>query len=92
MQFLEEYAVVHFQTEEGIMIDNEYPFVEQHRKEHATFIKYFLHLKEILQDKSEDRIYLTFRIQLFLGDWIINHTAKTDRHLGNYLRRRGVNI
>ncbi len=85
MDFLSEYADVHFWTEERFMQNYAYPFYHEHKKEHAKFEQYFLKLKELVDRAEEDRIYIRFQIQLFLTDWLINHTTKTDRHLGRFL-------
>jgi hypothetical protein len=31
---------------------------------------------------------MAFRIKLLLMDWTINHSTKTDRHLGHHLKSR----
>lgn len=33
-----------------------------------------------------DSLYLGFRIRLFLFDGFANHTTRTDRHLGQFMR------
>ena len=34
---------------------------------------------------GHSRIYKMFRMQVFLIDWLVNHTMKEDQHLGRYL-------
>lgn len=86
LAFLESYVVEHFHDEERLMQESGYPFIRQHQHEHETFGRYFSRLKAEILAAESDTSYLTFRIQLLLVDWLINHTTKTDRHFGLYLR------
>jgi hemerythrin len=86
LKFLADYAVHHFNTEAVLMRDSNYPFAAQHNREHQTFVKYFTKLCQEIELSEPNSAYVTFRIQLLLVDWLINHTTKTDRHLGVYLR------
>jgi hemerythrin len=90
LKFLAEYAVNHFRTEEKLMKESNYPFAVQHIREHQTFVKYFTKLCEEIEMSEQGSLYVTFRIQLLLVDWLINHTTKTDKHLGVYLLDQDV--
>ncbi|MEN9357196.1 MAG: hypothetical protein RL695_1367, partial [Pseudomonadota bacterium] len=39
---------------------------------------------------EHERLHLLFRIRMMLADWQINHTTKSDLHLGHFLQRAGV--
>lgn len=91
LDFLGHYVVNHFRDEEQLMRTARYPFVEQHVHEHRTFHTYYQKLRTEIEAGSGDPTYITFRIQLLLVDWLINHTTKTDRHLGSFLRNPAVN-
>jgi hemerythrin len=90
LKFLAGYAVHHFSTEEKLMQKSNYPFTVQHIREHQTFVKYFTKLCQEIELSEPNSTYVTFRIQLLLVDWLINHTTKTDRHLGVYLLNKDV--
>jgi hemerythrin len=90
LKFLGGYAVHHFNTEEVLMRESNYPFIAQHIREHQTFVKYFTKLCQEIELSEPNSAYVTFRIQLLLVDWLINHTTKTDKHLGVYLRNKNV--
>lgn len=90
LNFLAEYVIHHFHTEEMLMRNSNYPFTAQHIREHQTFIKYFSKLRQEIELSEANSAYVTFRIQLLLVDWLINHTIKTDRHLGIYLKNKNV--
>ncbi|MDP1611045.1 MAG: bacteriohemerythrin [Sulfuritalea sp.] len=86
LDFLGRYVVEHFRDEEHLMHESHYPFLEQHVHEHRTFQTYYLKLRAEIETGNFDPTYINFRIQLLLVDWLINHTTKTDRHLGSFLR------
>lgn len=83
--FLADYALGHFKTEESLMHQNHYPFAEEHTRQHRTFAEYFAKLRGEIESGKRHPLYLVFRVQLLLVDWIINHTAQTDRHLARFL-------
>ena len=88
--FLEKYVVEHFQTEEAYMVECGYPFYDIHKREHARFIARFVNIKQEIAALSLSKTYLLFQIQIFLIDWLINHTCKTDKHFGNYRKNTKV--
>jgi hemerythrin len=79
-----------YSSEENLMRRYEYPFIEDHMKQHSAFDRFFAEMREEIESQARDRLYLVFRIQLILVDWHINHTTKSDLHLGNFLQRAGV--
>ena len=83
--FVGNYAVEHFEHEEELMRASAYPFLEEHQHEHRRFIDFYGSLTREILSKPSDRLLLLFKINLFLVDWFINHTTRTDKHLGNYL-------
>jgi hemerythrin len=68
------------------MRDLAYPLMGDHVREHQKFIEQFIRLKGDIMGGLHDPLYLGFQIQLFLCDWFANHTTKTDRHLGKFIR------
>ena len=89
VSFLDDYILIHFRTEEKIMSDAGYPFLKHQQEQHARFIENFKQLKGEIEDHKQSSTYLMFRIQVFLIDWLINHTMKKDSHFGRYLKSRG---
>lgn len=86
VSFLDDYVMIHFRTEEKIMSDAGYPFLRHQQEQHARFIENFDQLKREIQENRQSSTYLMFRIQVFLIDWLLNHTIKKDRHFGRYLK------
>jgi len=84
ISFLGNYVVEHFSTEEAYMVACGYPFLEIQKREHSRFIQDFTHIKKEIAEMRLSKTYLLFQIQIFLIDWLINHTCKTDKHFGNF--------
>lgn len=87
IEFLSDYVVEHFETEERLMAEAGYPFLDLQIEQHRRFTKHFTAFKEeIKKDLNTHRAFLLFRAQILVMDWLVNHTVKTDRHLGRFLR------
>jgi hemerythrin len=44
--------------------------------------------EEISLPDDSNRLYTLFRIQLLVVDRLVTHTAKQDRHLGRFIKRK----
>lgn len=80
----------HFDAEEDQMLHQGYPFIKEHKAQHDTFRRFVAEIRQEIESKEQDRLYLVFRIQLLLVDWLITHITKSDTHLGNFLVRAGA--
>ena len=45
-------------------------------------------MNEIKRNFETNRIFILFRVQVLIVDWLINHTSKLDLHFGKFLRYR----
>lgn len=86
MNFLEDYAQKHFSTEEKYMQEYNYPFIKHQIDQHQKYVKTFSVLKKEVVENRLAKTYLMFRIQIFLIDWLVNHTMKEDMHFGRFLK------
>lgn len=77
-----------FATEEALMHESRYAFLAEHTHQHRRFIGNLKCLSEEIASEAENPVYMAFRIKLLLMDWTINHSIKTDRHLGHHLKSR----
>lgn len=75
---------------ENLMQRYNYPFIADHLKQHAAFDRAFAELRREIESGARNPLHLLFRIRLLLADWQINHTTKSDLHLGHFLQRAGV--
>ena len=83
--FLARYAVEHFATEDGYMEKYGYPFRDEHRQEHDSFIRGFAATQQEILSGRHDRLIALFRINLFLYDWLISHSTRVDRHFADFV-------
>jgi hemerythrin-like metal-binding protein len=89
VSFLDEFVLSHFEKEEALMDEYDYPFSHFQKLQHNNFKDVFSSLKEeikVLDDTN--RLYTLFRIQLLVVDWLVTHTAKLDVHLGRFIKRK----
>jgi len=89
LNFLQSYAIIHFRDEEQLMHQYDYPLKSQHIHEHERFIEYFKSLRREIESDTHDVRYLIMKVDVFLVDWLLNHTTGIDRHLGNFLLANG---
>lgn len=87
IQYLAEYVVFHFGTEEKHMDHFKYSSASAHKAQHAQFVKVFQKLKDRmlmegitppLQQETKELVV----------DWLVNHIKFSDRALGTFLRMK----
>ena len=83
MKFLEEYVVIHFDTEEEYMIHFNYPEYSSHKEEHTNFTRDLLHLKKQFEASTESLTLI--KLNRKLVDWLRNHIGEVDQKLGVFL-------
>ena len=92
IKFLEEYIVFHFGEEEKYMREHDYPGYLQHKAQHEIFIKNFEELKKELpklEGGAKPGSYdLSVETNQVVVDWILDHIAKIDKKLGEFLKDR----
>ncbi len=92
LDFLGDYAQNHFRLEEDLMRRHEYPLIREHMQEHQRFLEYYTALRADIESQRHDKLYLLFKIDVFLTDWLIDHTTKVDKHMGKYLLEAGSRL
>ena len=78
----------HFEAEEKVMEETNYPFMTEHAREHRRLRQSYQQFTAMAADGQEDFRYLAFTCQRMVADWLIDHALKADRALGIFLRRR----
>jgi len=87
LAFLGRYVKEHFETEEQRMREVNYPLLDLQIEQHQRFSRLFARLSKDLQSlHSGGRVFLLFRAQVLVVDWLVHHTMKLDRHFGIYLK------
>jgi len=78
---LELYARFHFFSEETLMLDNDFPGYEAHRRQHVKLLADFgVRARKFAEDPSTGNDLI-----LFLFGWFAEHTTEKDLELSRFL-------
>jgi hemerythrin-like metal-binding protein len=72
---MQNYALIHFSTEEDYFRKFDYPEANLHIEEHQSFVKKISEFQEA-SDKNHP---ITFRLVQFLKEWLEHHIMKEDK-------------
>ncbi|MBE9562492.1 MAG: bacteriohemerythrin, partial [Proteobacteria bacterium] len=86
INFLENYVVTHFTTEENYMQQCNDPNYFNHKAAHELFKINFQQIKKYYQ-KNGGSLYLFLRIQDEIVDWLLHHIKKMDQELALSLQK-----
>ena len=89
IDFLHEYAVVHFGAEEAAMRAASFPGYVRHKAEHDRFIGDLLDLGD-QHDRRGSGAFLSLRLSHWLTGWLKEHVSRTDTEMARFLARRSA--
>lgn len=89
VDYLHEYAVLHFGAEEAFMREVRYPGYLRHKAEHDRFISDLLDLARE-HDERGHGAFLALKVNHWLAQWLKDHVSGTDAELGKFLVRRSA--
>ncbi|MCK8818034.1 bacteriohemerythrin [Natroniella sulfidigena] len=85
LDFMGEYVVVHFDSEEKVQQEYNYPDYEEHKEVHERFKAEILKFKEEFEaDKCNEDLIMEFSGKLLT--WLINHVADEDQRIADYVQ------
>ena len=87
LQEVVDYTKYHFEREEKLMKDNNYPDFENHSKTHMKMI---IKVNQVVEDYKNNPNYAINDTVKFLRDWLINHICKTDREYIEFFKTKGI--
>ena len=87
IKFLEEYVVVHFESEEALMIESRYPGYAVHKGYHRNFIASFEKLKEQIDPKGPG-LNIVILVNRMVVDWLNQHIRNVDKEFARFLREK----
>lgn len=87
LDFLGNYVVNHFATEERYMEKYQYPGLPQHRQIHQGFVNTFLGFRKQAEAEGPG-LGLVVRVNQVLVDWLKNHILHVDQDMGKFLREK----
>ncbi len=84
LDFMGEYVVTHFDSEEALQKKYNYPGYEEHHEIHENFKQeVFDFQKEYRNNDYNEDFVMEFSGRLLT--WLINHVASTDQKIGDYI-------
>jgi hemerythrin len=84
---LAEFTRTHFDFEESLMLEHDYPHLEDHRREHANLLDRLTLFRRGLENGR----LLQLSPSVDIGqDWVLAHVAGADRQLGRFLNRQEI--
>ncbi len=79
------YTVQHFRTEEQLMAQAGYPYLESHRKLHADLTNKALEFQKSFQSGATA---INARLASFLREWLTTHILQQDRQYAPFVGKR----
>lgn len=86
MAALKQYAEDHFALEESLLVRYEYPELEAHKREHASFRAQVAELSQAKGSQTQQAV-LTELIK-FMTQWIFRHIRSADVDYAPYLKAK----
>ena len=80
-----DYTHYHFDTEEKLFKQYDYPLAKEHLEEHSYFID---KVKKFQLNSQKNDLLLSLKTIDFLKDWTINHILGTDQQFSDFIRLR----
>ncbi|MEJ5274143.1 MAG: bacteriohemerythrin, partial [Spirochaetota bacterium] len=77
------YSNYHFNAEEAIMKEINYPYYDQHKDEHEVFIS---EVNELVSTYKNGNYDVTVKTLDFLYYWILNHILASDKKISNFIK------
>ncbi|AWB10914.1 hemerythrin [Thermodesulfobium acidiphilum] len=87
LNFLSDYVVEHFNSEEKYMKQYNYPGLNEQIEQHKYFVSYVGELKKDFEQNGPS-ISLTMKLSKNLVDWLVNHIMKVDKKAGAFLKEK----
>lgn len=86
LAMLESYTVHHFQHEEKLMAEYQYPGLEEHQRVHQELID---SVQDLIQRSTTAENELARDLLKFLRVWVLEHIVNVDKQYGAFLESRG---
>jgi len=89
LDFLGEYTVMHFKTEEELQIEYGYPDYALHKQSHDEFKTTIYDMLNTLQEKGPEKELIDSVVQT-VGGWLTTHIKGNDIEMAAYLKSQGA--
>ncbi|MFC1726319.1 bacteriohemerythrin [candidate division KSB1 bacterium] len=88
LNFMKEYIVYHFQTEEKYMVQFQYPGLEEHRNEHEILTGKIHTLRSALSGQGDSEKLEDLVLEQ-LVNWYLDHIENWDKVFARFLKSKG---
>src|SRR5690554_2240620 len=88
LDFLDDYARGHFQTEEAYMRRYEYPGLEGHRQQHQEFMENLAQVRRRFSQEGAG-VHIVVITNRLLAGGLNSHIRRSDKALGKYISEIG---
>ncbi|BFL48876.1 hemerythrin [Lactonifactor longoviformis] len=86
LDFLMDYTVFHFDAEEKLQKETDYPDYDSHKKQHEEFAKAVEDLKDMLQEEEGPTDAFVAAVKRNVSDWLVNHIQGYDKKVADYVK------
>jgi len=86
LKFLGDYVVKHFNDEEALQKQANYPKLAEHQTQHKQFIQAFEDLKKEFV-KSGPSAKFTLELSNSAINWVVRHIKSSDKEFGKFYNR-----
>jgi len=83
--FLVEYTVRHFNSEERLMAESDYPKTDEHKKQHADFVAVVSELQGKIEQDPES-LDISLEVNNTIVAWLVHHVIGSDKDLADHYR------
>jgi hemerythrin len=89
LDFLSEYTIMHFKTEEDLQKEYGYPDYALHKQCHDEFKSTIYDTLQTLHKKGPEKELIDSVVKT-VGDWLITHIKGSDIEMAAYLKSQGA--
>lgn len=82
-----DFTVMHFASEEEVMLKYGYPDFHSHKQKHDEFIKEINEIQEKFNAGSKS---VSIEMLILLVNWLKTHIVKYDKNYGSFFSRKGM--
>jgi hemerythrin len=83
-----DYTKTHFEHEEALLRQHNYPTLDAHKAEHEALARQVLDIQRKYHAGAS--AMLSMEVMSFLKGWLVKHIQGTDRQYGRFLIERGL--
>ena len=88
-----KYTQTHFQREEKLQLITDFPFCDDHKKEHEALVEKLNDFILKVMEANEDNVTeIAVEIGLFLQEWVTGHVIESDLPFKPYVDRMGEDV